>query len=294
MTESKVQEIKQAVILLYGLGCAGKSFSLATLFKLRDIRPNQRVVLLSTERNSLDGIRRGLVHYDIKLEPEQFYYMIVKPKNKKAFSAMLPALEKFAKETVSATMQTAKDTNANKDKYTYFNDVVRGLHRIKAIDFVTKEETDLGNISDLEEEDILIVDGFSPISLGIWALLQGDRMVNQLGDYQVVQKTINDFTSELVNSIDCSLIMLAHADRVMDDIQKIELMRVALNAGIALSGKYIGHFADVIYAYCTNAGKYVWAGKKLGVETAARNFPMEDNLSPDFSLYNFFRDDGRN
>lgn len=289
-----VNKIKQAIILLYGLGAVGKSFSLATLFKLRDIRPNQRVVVLTTEKNAISGLERGLKHYKIDLKPNQLFISVVRPKNKKAFSTELNALKKFANDTVSQTQQTSKDSNANKDKYTYFIDVIQGLHNFKGVDYVTGEEVTLGNISDLKEEDILVIDGLSPIIHGIWCLLQGDRKVNQIGDYQCVQKQINDLTYELVNSIECSLIMLAHADRLMDDIEKTEKIRVALDAGVALSGKYIGKFADVIYANVTNGGKHVWTGKKLNVETAARNFPSADGLEPDFSLYNFFKDDGLN
>jgi len=289
-----MSKIKQAIILLYGLGCSGKSFSLATLFKLQTLRPNQRVIVLTTEKNSIDGLERGLKHHKINLKAGQLFYTVIRPKNKKAFKTELAALKKFASETVTQTMQTSKDSNANKDKYTYFIDVVGGLETFKGTDYVTGEEVLLGNIADLGKEDILVIDGLSPIIHGIWSLLQGDRKVNQMGDYQVVQKQINDFTYELVNSIECSLIMLAHADRLMDDIEKTEKIRVALDAGVALSGKYIGKFADVIYANVTNAGKHVWTGKKLNVETAARNFPSADSLEPDFSLYCFFKDDGLN
>lgn len=283
--------------LANGIGvhnCSGKSFSLATLFKLQTIRPNQRVIILTTEKNSIDGLQRGLKHHKIDLKAGQLFYTVIRPKNKKAFKTELAALKKFASETVTQTMQTSKDSNANKDKYTYFIDVVGGLETFKGTDYVTGEEVSLGNIADLGQEDILVIDGLSPIIHGIWSLLQGDRKVNQMGDYQVVQKQINDFTYELVNSIECSLIMLAHADRLMDDIEKTEKIRVALDAGVALSGKYIGKFADVIYANVTNAGKHVWTGKKLNVETAARNFPSADSLEPDFSLYNFFKEDGLN
>ena len=280
---------KQAIILLYGLGCSGKSFALATLFKLKNKRPNQRVIVLATEKNSLAGLERGLNHYNITLEAGQLIYAIIRPTQKKAFSAELSALKKFAKDSVSAAQSTSKDSNANKDKYTYFIDVVGGLVDFEGIDYVTKEIVKLGNISELGEEDILVIDGLSPIIHGIWCLLQGDRKVNQVGDYQVVQKQIKDFTYELVNNIPCSLIMLAHADRVFDDIEKMEKIRVALDAGVALSGKYIGAYSDVIYAYKTNANKFVWAGHKMNVETAARNFPAKDNLEPDFSLYEFFK-----
>jgi len=286
--------IKQAIILLHGLGSTGKSFSLATLFKLRDIRPNQRVILLATENNSFAGIQKGIKFYGLDIKPNQFYYAVIRPNTKKAFSAELNALKKFASDSVSKAMTTDKDSNANKDKYTYFIDVVSGLTNIKAKDYVTGEEVTLGNIADLSEEDVLVIDGLSPIVHGIWGLLQGDRLINQLSDYGVVQKQLNDFTYTLVNAIKCSLVLLAHSDRLMDDIEKVEKIRVSLDCGIAMSGKYIGKFSDVIYANVTNAGKFIWTGRKIGVETAARNFPAQDNLEPDFSLYCFFKDDGLN
>jgi hypothetical protein len=289
-----MNDIKQAIILLHGLGCSGKSFSLATLFKLQNLRPEQRVILLATEKNSLDGIRRGIEHYKISVKPGQFFYQVIKPKSKKAFTQELVALEKFAKDTVTATYTVKADSNSNKDKYTYFIEVVRGLSNLKGTDYITEEVVNLGNIGELAEQDILVIDGLSPIVNGIWGILQGDRKVNVIGDYQVVQKQLNDFTYELVNSIECSLILLAHSDRLMDDIEKTEKIRVSLDCGVAMSGKYIGKFSDVIYANATNSGKYVWTGKKMGVETAARNYPQEDNLVPDFSLYNFFRYDGKN
>lgn len=285
-------DVKQAIILLYGLGCSGKSFSLATLFKLRDIRPNQRVVFLTTEKNALDGLQRGLKHYNIKLEENQLFYAVIKPSaKKKAFGQEIKALEKFAGSTVTQAQQTNRDDNANKDKYTYFLEVVKGLHKFVGIDYVSGKELELGNIAELAEEDILIIDGLSPIIHGMWQLCQGDRKVNQIGDYQIVQKQINDFTYELVNSVYCTLIVLAHADRIFDDIEKKELIRVALDAGVALSGKYIGKYTDVIYTY-RQGTNYYWCGEKMGVETAPRNFPAKDRLTPDFSLYNFFKEDG--
>ncbi len=281
-----MSRVKQAIILLYGSGCVGKSFSLATLFKLRDIRPNQRVILLCTENNSLPGIEQGIRHYNIKLEPDQFIIVEVKPKQKRAFKAKAAAFRKFASGTKEQVYSSPKDTNANKDKYTYLIDVIDKLESLTGYDYVTNEEVKLGNIAELEEEDVLIVDGLTPIIHGIWNLVQGDKLVNDQNEYQIVQKQVKDITQELVSSITCSLVMLAHEEQ-----DKKGITRPHLNCGQALHGNYIGAYTDTIYAYKTMANKFCWAGKKLNVETGNRNFPASDSLEPDFSKYFFFKDE---
>ncbi len=279
---------KQSKILLYGLGAVGKSFSTATLFKLQDIRPEQRVVYLCTERNALSGLKSGLVHHGIKLKEGQLYTSVIRPKSKKSFSNDVAALQKYVKQSASQSQQSDQ-TNMGKDKYTMFLDIMNGLQNFNGIDYVTGEEVKLGNVGDLDEDDILVIDGLSPITHAIWQIVKGDRVGGQMSDYGVVQYWIKQFTTNLIE-LDCSILMLAHADRIFDDIEKTEKMRVSLEAGVALAGKYCGSWGDVIYAYTTNSGKYVWAGKKAGVETASRSFPAEDNLVPDFSLYSFFKD----
>lgn len=275
-------------VLLYGLPASGKSSAIATLFKLQDKRPDQRVILLCTERNSLAGIEFGLKLHKINLKPGEFIYSIARPKSKKAFSAELNALTAFTKQS-QADAQKSDATNQNKDKYTYFMDVISGLASFTGIDYVTNEEVKLGNVGELEESDILVIDGLSTISYGIWNTVKGDRVISQLQDYGTVQHWLNKFTQGLVN-LDCSFILLAHADRVTDEVEKIEKIRVSLEAGNALAAKYIGNFSDCIYCYADASGKRYWAGRKMNVEAAARNFPEQDKLEPDFSLYNFFID----
>jgi hypothetical protein len=283
---------KQSKILLYGLGAVGKSFSTATLFKLQEIRPEQRVIYLCTERNAISGLSKGLLHHKIDLKEGQLYTSVIRPKSKKSFANDVSALTKYVKQSASQSQQSDQ-SNMDKDKYTMFLDIMNGLQSFIGTDYVTKQEVKLGNVGDLTDDDILVIDGLSPITHAIWQITKGSRVGGQMSDYGTVQYWIKQFTTNLIE-LECSVILLAHADKIIDDIEKVEKMRVSLDAGVALAGKYCGNWGDVIYAYMTNAGKRVWAGKKLGVEVAARNFPEEDNLEQDFSLYNFFRYDGKN
>lgn len=275
---------KQA-ICLFGDGCTGKSASIATLFKLRDKVPGMRVIFLSTESNAFNGLKWGLKHYGVDLKENELILAEVKPKVKKAFSAKLSAFKKFAEGTGKEAYSVGKETSANKNKYTYLIAVLEKLDSFVGIDFVTDEEVNVGNIAELSSTDFLVIDGLSSITHGIWNLLQGDRLVNDQNDYQIVQKQVVDITSELITSTDCHIVLLAHEERAKDD-----KIRIALKAGQALHGSYKGLWANVIYSYKTNAGGYFWSGKKMNVaDIAARDFPEKDGLQPDFSLYDFFR-----
>ncbi len=278
---------KQAKIVLYGLGATGKSASIATLFKMQEVRPNQRVIFLCTERNAMSGLEWGLEHYKIKLQKNQLITCTIRNKKKKAFVNETRALEAFSKQSSQQSKQSTQD-NANKDKYTDYINIMKGLTTYKGIDYVTKEEITLGNIGDLEYEDILVIDGLTPIMLSLWGIVKGDRIGNDRGDYLIVQQELLKLTKGLID-IDCSVILLAHADKKEDDIEKKVLIRLALDAGVALASKYAGWWESVIYIYKDPVGKHWFTGKKQGVEVAVRNFPEQDKLLPDFSLYNFFK-----
>jgi len=280
-------EYKQAKIVLYGLGCVGKSASIATLFKLQEVRPNQRVIYLCTERNAMAGLEWGLKHYGIKLEKNQLVTCTIRNKKKKAFVNEMRALEAFSKLSSQQSKQSVAD-NGNKDKYTDYINVIKGLISFTGVDYITKEEVKLGNIGDFEYEDILVIDGLTPIMQSLWGLVKGDRVGNDRGDYLTIQQELLKLTKGLID-IDCSVILLAHADRKEDEIEKKELIRLALDAGTALASKYAGWWESVIYMYKDPTGKHYFTGRKTGVEVAVRNFPEQDKLAPDFSLYDFFK-----
>jgi len=292
-----IEESSQNAIILYGAPAAGKSHSLATIFKLLPKNPKLRVFLLATDKNSIDGLVKGLKFHKIKLEPGQlFVNIITSTGKKKAFENELGALTKFQNQSFKDAAQMPDDA-ANKKNYTYYIDVLNGVKTYKGKDAVTGELKDFGNLSDLLPTDILIIDGLTPIIHGIWELMQGDRIISQIGDYQMVQKRLNTFAQSLTTSLSCHLILLGHADRTFNDLDKTERICLALDAGIALAGKWGGKFTDMIYCY-TKEGLdpvtkkrglvYKWSGLKPNVETIARNFPAQDDLEPDFSLYNFF------
>jgi hypothetical protein len=281
-------DFKQEKILLFGGGGAGKSFSTASLFKLKQYNPNMRVIYLMTERNAASGLERGLKHYNIQLEAGELITCLIKnTKVKAAFKNQANAIKKHMSVSDAVARVPDAVSSGGKEKYTYFLDVCNGLDSFKGIDYVTKEEVSIGSVADLDINDILIVDGLTPIVQSIWKSVKGDRLLSNQGDYNAVQIALWEHI-DLYSMLDCSYIMLAHADKITDDIAKEEKIRVNLNAGRALAGNFLGNFGDGIYAYQRNDGSRVWATRKAGVEAIGRNLPEADGLLPDFSLYDMF------
>jgi hypothetical protein len=278
--------MRKQSIIMFGSPCSGKSTSLTTLLKPEHLKkhPETRLVFLTTESNAQAGLEFGLRHYKIKPEPNQLIIAEVRPKEKAAFTAKLAAFKEFSKGSMKDAFQVGKDTSANRSKYDYLNRVIEGLVEFSGIDYATGETVKLGNIAELKETDILCIDGLTPIIHGIWNMLQGDKLVNDQNDYQVIQKQVKDITQELVNSTKCSIIMLAHEET--DANNKV---RIALNCGQKLHGSYVGSWTNSIYCFKTLAGDFRWSGKKANVgDIAPRDIPAQDNLIPDFSQYNFF------
>lgn len=279
--------LNRKAIILFGSPGSGKSDCISTILKNNS---KNRIIYLATEYNALAGVRSGLIRNKIDFNPNQFIYSILtgSDKAKQSLDTEIKALTEFAKASVSATMQTDKTSNANKIKYTFLIDVMTKLQSFVGTDILTKDKVNIGNIGDLDYNDILVIDGLTPIIRGIWAILQGDRKANVMNDYQVVQKQLDVVIDLILKSTKSHVIFLAHADHVYNDQNVLLNIQVLLNAGRAIRDTFLGNFTDVIYCYRNPVGKFIWATKKNLVITVARNLPEKDMLDPDFSLYNLF------
>ena len=270
-------------VILFGTGGSGKTHSLATLFI--DAPEDRRVILIATERNAASGLERGLAYYNITLEPGQLVFVFPKRKEK-AFSNLKRAVDTYAKQTKSVALQGNKDTTMNKEKYTFLQSILGTFEDFTGTDYVTRETVKIGNVGDLDESDILCIDGFSPISHEVWNTIVGDKIAISMNDYMPVQHVIYSLASNLA-SLDCQVIMLAHEKEVTDDKGVVQQRVVDFGCGNAISHKLMGCFTDAIYTY-TFGTKYLWAGNKDKIGCVARVIPKEDRLEPNFSKYRFF------
>ena len=270
-------------VMLFGGGGVGKSFSLASA--LLDAPEDRRLVYIMTERNAVNGLERGLQYYGINVEPGQIVYAFPKRKEK-AFSNLNRAVTAYASQTKSAALQGNKDSTMNKEKYTFLQGILNTFDSFEGVDYVTREPVKIGSVDNLDSSDILAIDGLSPISHEVWNTMVGDKIAIGMNDYMPVQHVMYSIFSN-ISSLECNVVMMAHEKEVTDDKGNVIERLPDFGCGNAISSKLLGCMTDVIHAY-TMGSKYLWEGSRDKVRCVARVIPKESNLTPDFSLYNFF------
>ena len=290
-------DFNQEKILNYSLPGCGKSASIASLFLLRKYNPNMKVYYLMTERNAMAGLQWGLKNSakvfgeEIKLNAGDLYYSIIKDESAAStFTNLANSMKLFASQTESESKKS--DGTGGKGKYTFFVNVLLGLASFKGTDFVSGEVKNI-NLNNFNSNAIVVVDGLTPISNGIWNALKGDRLMYNQGDWNSMQIVLSNFFNGL-SLAPYSVIMLAHANIENTNVGTqtnpniITKYSVRFNAGQALNGTLGGYFNEIIYSYVE--GKDVkWATRKLNViDGVARNMPLDQGLKQNYALYDVF------
>lgn len=271
-------------VILYGPGGVGKSFAVAS--SLIDA-PNRRLVYLMTEKNAAGGLERGLKHYGIKVEEGQIIY--VYPKDKKpAYSNLLRALGTYQNETKVDALKGKATTTENKSEYTFLTDIIKLMNSFTGVDYLTGNPVKIGNIGVLDKDDILVIDGLSPIGHSLWKTMCGDKLAIGQNDYLPVQTVMYEILAGLSN-IDCPVILLAHEKVHTDDKGTHIATTVNTCVGNANYQTLMGLFTDVIHATKEGSNRYKWELNIPKIHTISRRIPdNEKNLEPNFHKYNFF------
>lgn len=280
-------------VILFGSNSVGKSFSIATLLEapegssdqVKEVYANRRIIYVMTERNAVQGLKRGIEHYGINVEAGQLIYTFPKRKEK-TFTNLRRAVGSYQKETKVAALKGKADSTVGKDTYSYFDSIIGSMENFSGIDYITGEEVKLGNIGDLDISDILVIDGLSPIYTEVWNALQGDKIATAMSDYTPPQRVMNNLFQQL-GSIEANVVLMAH-ERDLSD-KDGNLVETIVNTGVGVStySTLMGCFTEIIHVYRFGTN-YRWECEKLKVACNSRSMPKETNLVPDFGLYNLF------
>ncbi|MFA5670272.1 MAG: hypothetical protein WC967_13600 [Balneolaceae bacterium] len=270
-------------VIIYADAGLGKSFSVAT--SLIDAPEDRRIIYLMTERNAAIGFENGLKHYNIKPKEGQIIYVFPKQK-KKAFTNLSRSLKAFVKESKKDSLKGNADTTQGTEHYTYLQDIITTLEDFTGTDYVTGEEVKVGNVAILGSQDILVVDGLSPIGLEVWNSVVGDKIAISMTDYSQPQRLMHIILNEL-SILTCPVILLAHEKPLTDDKGNLIQLRVNTFVGNANYATLMGLFTDVIHA--TKVGPtFRWEVSKPGVYTVSRRITGQSQVEPNFSKHGFF------
>ena len=275
-------------VLIYGENSVGKSASAATA--LIDAPEDRRLIFLMTERNAAGGLEWGLKHYEIVPEEGQVIYVFPKEK-KKAFANLNRAVKDFSTQSKADALKGDAKTTGGKENYTYLSNIINKLEDFTGIDYATGKEVKLGNVGNLDKDDILFIDGLSPISKEVWNATIGDKIAISMTDYMPAQNILYGILAEL-SKLDCHVVLYAHSRDKTDDDGKLLRTEVDTGVGVANYSRLMGLFTDVIYAKREGL-KYGWAVNTPKVHASSRRIDnKEKDIQPDFSMYGFFSNEG--
>lgn len=280
--------IKSPRVVLFGAGGSGKTTSIGSLFHLLKDRPKQRVIMIALDNNSILGIESALKYHKVELKEGQLYIAKLAKTKKSPFGLKSRALLEFSKQTKDEGYSTPKQSTLNREKYDLYRRIMDIFESLDVYDYVTEEPTNLGNVGDLTNQDILWIDSLTPLVRGLWQFVKADRITKEIGFYGTVQDEISDLCLNLTSSIECGLVIVAHEERDAEEGK----VRPCLMAGQALHGSWTSLFSDVIYVWKDQSGKHFFSAKKPKVETVPRSFREEDKkkdrLDADFSKHPIF------
>ena len=299
--------IRKTNVLLYGKPGTGKSAAIASLLTSKQLEqtPKLKVRFLMAETNCLYGLEYGIEQlYKLKLNPGQLSYCLVNHKATPRSNMRTIAdnfKDNFQSLSASDAMKVKVDAGDRSVHEEYYK-ILLATAKFKGIDWVTKEPVIEGDVLNFDSDTIFVVDSLTTIVNCLVKVVAGARQIAGMDEYKDVQRLLKQnillpFT-EIMS--EASLILLGH-DHLGKDPDVIQPSQREVLKGEAdfimktfpdvhgqamnTIGKY---FTETIYAWRDRRGKYLWAGKKEGVETSVRKLPQKEELEPNFSLYPIF------
>jgi len=263
--------------LIYGQPGIGKSVSLVTLLKVK----NLKVRILAMEDNALPAIRDGLrIHGITELEEGQLTIAEVK-------GGSITTSDKFISQTDDSSYQAA----------------VTKLMNYVGFDVATGKEVKLGNVMSWDNNCVLCLDGLTMLQYACYNRGKVKADANGTGKdpraaFYAGQDSLIGYCYQLLQNSKAHIVILAHetqSDEVAVSKHKA-LLKIHPQLGTrSIVSSFLGRFNVVLYAKQNKqTRKYVWSGEEPDTMTVVRNITTKDityegkavnlnNLPADFS-----------
>lgn len=246
--------------MLVGATGTGKTYCLRTL-----LDAGLEVFVLATE----PGIASSLGDTD----PERLHWHYVAPATP-GFDALLDSARKI--NTMSFDMLT-KLKEINKAKYSQYYEVLTTLANFKC----DRTGREYGSVDSWDTGRVIVVDSLSGLNVMAMDLVVGSKPVKAPGDWGVAMDNLERLIMTLCTGTTCHFVITAHLEREQDEVTGgIQLMASTL--GKKLAPKIPRFFDDVVQCK-READQFSWSTMTMNVDLKARNLPIQDKLSPDFT-----------
>jgi len=166
-----------------------------------------------------------------------------------------------------------------------YSNIMKALSNFK--DDKTGQE--FGNVQDWKDDRILVIDSLSGLSTAAWRNHKGDSVTANQGNYQIVQKCLENFLTWFCARLRCGGIITAHETRETNEVTNASNIYPAI-PGIKLAPLVGRNFDDVVRSI-KEEGKYFWSTTSRGFASKVRYLKDGANITPNFeAIYKAYDD----
>ena len=164
----------------------------------------------------------------------------------------------------------------DKHKYTQFVDLLKALNNFKC----DRDGREYGDVCKWGTDRAIVIDSLSGVNIMTMKMVIGGKPTSHQGEWGSAMNMLESLIQKLCTDTYCSFIMMAHAEREIDEVQGgAKIMAATL--GKKLAPKIPRFFSDVVYAKKEGA-KFSWSTIEPTADLKNRNLPLAENLPPDF------------
>lgn len=269
---SDEKKLRGPNIMLMGPSGTGKTHSLGTLTEWAQ-RNGKEVFVLFTE-NGLETLKGYWLDSGKEVPPNlHWHQQAVTPLG---LDALIKGADMVGKSTYK--MLTEMQDNVRSGDNNPFWKLLNQIAKFSD----DRTGKDFGDVTKFGLDKIFVIDSLTELSHAAMKMQVGIKPMAAPQDYGVAQQYIIGLLRLLTQGVDCTFVITAHVDRILDPVSQQTKVMVK-SAGKALADDLPTLFSDVIYTVREGA-KFSWDTGAFGVDAKTRSLGYRSAITPDFAL----------
>jgi hypothetical protein len=252
--------VKKVNVLLQGPTGSGKTYSLRSV-----VEAGIELFVIATE----PGIENILGD----LDPEMCHWHYIQPA-----TADWDAMTASANNINTLPQKALQESDGGRRNYRQFIEFLDTCSNFKC----DRTGKSYGAIDLFGTDRLVAIDGMSGLSIMAMDLVTGSKPIKTIADWGMAMDNLERLITKLCCSTKCSLVMISHQDREVDEISGGTKITVS-TLGRKLAPK-IPRFFDEVIQTVRDGTKFHWSTSESGVDLKARNLPISDKIPPSFEM----------
>lgn len=258
-------------ILLMGPSGTGKTYSIGTLVDWAAAN-GKRVCVLFTE-NGLETLKGYWTDRNLPIPDCLHWHQQLT--TSLGLAAMIDGADKVGKYTYKMLTEMV-DPNRGGENNAFWKIL------LSCKDFKDdRTGKSLGSVESFDINTIFVIDSLSELSVAAMKMQVGNKPMAAPQDYGVAQQYIISFLRLCTQGRECTFIITAHVDRILDPVSQTTKIMVK-SAGKALADEIPPLFSDVVFTV-REGSDFFWDTAAFGVDTKSRSLGYKSKMKPEFS-----------